>query len=287
MKIIDKLYERVEKLGFVCVGLDTSMDYIPESMKEGKDIHQALFDYNKEIIDATKDVCAIYKLQIAYYESYGLEGMLAYKNTLDYLRNQDLLTIGDVKRSDIAASATMYAKAHFEGDFEVDFMTLNPYMGMDSISPYLPYLESGEKGVFVLLRTSNPGANDFEVLETNGEELFYTIGDKLKELNENYIGEFGLGPVGLVVGATHSEEVEKIRKRYDKMFFLIPGFGAQAADSLNVYNLMNNLNAGVVNSSRAILKNWMNFEDGASNVGKYAREKTIETYKEIAKNASI
>lgn len=285
MKIIDKLYDRVAKLGFVCVGLDTSMDYIPDFMKEDKEIHQALFDFNKEIIDATKDVCAIYKLQIAYYESYGLEGMLAYKNTLDYLRNLDLLTIGDVKRSDIAASATMYAKAHFEGDFEVDFMTINPYMGMDSISPYLPYLESGEKGVFVLLRTSNPGANDFEVLETNGEELFYTIGDKLKEVNDKYIGESGYGPIGLVVGATHSEEVEKIRKRYDKMFFLIPGFGAQAADSLNVYKLLNELNGGVVNSSRAILKNWMNFEDGAKNVGKYAREKTIETYKEISSNA--
>ena len=285
MKIIDRLYDRVAKLGFVCVGLDTSMDYIPDFMKEDKEIHQALFDFNKEIIDATKDVCAIYKLQIAYYESYGLEGMLAYKNTLDYLRSLDLLTIGDVKRSDIAASASMYAKAHFEGDFEVDFMTLNPYMGMDSISPYLPYLESGEKGVFVLLRTSNPGANDFEVLETNGEELFYTIGDKLKEVNDKYIGESGYGPIGLVVGATHSEEVEKIRKRYDKMFFLIPGFGAQAADSLNVYKLLNELNGGVVNSSRAILKNWMDFEDGAKNVGKYAREKTIETYKEISSNA--
>ena len=285
MKIIDKLYDRVAKLGFVCVGLDTSMDYIPDFMKEDKEIHQALFDFNKEIIDATKDVCAIYKLQIAYYESYGLEGMLAYKNTLDYLRSLDLLTIGDVKRSDIAASATMYAKAHFEGDFEVDFMTLNPYMGMDSISPYLPYLESGEKGVFVLLRTSNPGANDFEVLDTNGEELFYTIGDKLKEVNDKYIGESGYGPIGLVVGATHSEEVEKIRKRYDKMFFLIPGFGAQAADSLNVYKLLNELNGGVVNSSRAILKNWMDFETGAKNVGKYAREKTIEPYKEISSNA--
>lgn len=285
MKIIDKLYEKVEKLGFVCVGLDTSMDYIPDFMKEGKEIHEAIFDYNKEIIDATKDVCAIYKLQIAYYESYGLEGMLAYKNTLTYLKNLDLLTIGDVKRSDIAASASMYAKAHFEGDFEVDFITLNPYMGMDSISPYLPYLESGEKGVFVLLRTSNPGANDFEVLDTNGEELFYTIGDKLKALNDGYIGESGYGPVGLVVGATHSEEVEKIRKRYDKMFFLIPGFGAQAADSLNVYNLLNELNGGVVNSSRAILKNWMNFEDGETNVSRYAREKTIETYKEISSNA--
>lgn len=285
MKIIDKLYQRVEERGFVCVGLDTSLDYIPDSFKENKSISEQIFSYNKEIIDQTFDVCAIYKLQIAYYESYGLEGMKAYRDTLKYLREKDLLSIGDVKRSDIAASASQYAKAHFEGDFETDFITLNPYMGMDSIEPYEKYLASGEKGIFVLLRTSNPGANDFEVLKTeDGEEFFYKIGDKLKELNRKYIGENGYGPVGLVVGATHSEEVKEIRNRYDKMFFLIPGFGAQKADSLNVYNLMKNKNGGVVNSSRAILKNYQNFEGGASKIGYYAREKTIETREEISKN---
>lgn len=284
MKIIDRLYEKVSQNGFVCVGLDTSMDYIPNKIKENKTIAEAIFAYNKEIIDNTYDVCAIYKLQIAYYESYGLEGMLAYKNTLAYLRQRGLLSIGDVKRSDIAASAQMYAKAHFEGDFETDFITLNPYMGMDSISPYEKYIESGDKGVFVLLRTSNPGAKDFEILPVDGEEFFYKVGDKMKELNEKYLGENSYGPIGLVVGATHSEEVEKIRNRYDKMFFLIPGFGAQKADSMNVYKLLQNLNGGVVNSSRAILKNWQNFEDGACRVGFYARKKAIETFEEIKAN---
>lgn len=284
MKIIDRLYEKVSQNGFVCVGLDTSMDYIPNNIKENKTIAEAIFAYNKEIIDNTYDVCAIYKLQIAYYESYGLEGMLAYKNTLAYLRQRGLLSIGDVKRSDIAASAQMYAKAHFEGDFETDFITLNPYMGMDSISPYEKYIESGDKGVFVLLRTSNPGAKDFEILPVEGEEFFYKVGDKMKELNDKYLGENSYGPIGLVVGATHSEEVEKIRNRYDKMFFLIPGFGAQKADSMNVYKLLQNLNGGVVNSSRAILKNWQNFEDGACRVGFYARKKAIETFEEIKAN---
>lgn len=284
MKIIDRLYEKVSQNGFVCVGLDTSMDYIPNKIKENKTIAEAIFAYNKEIIDNTYDVCAIYKLQIAYYESYGLEGMLAYKNTLAYLRQRDLLSIGDVKRSDIAASAQMYAKAHFEGDFETDFITLNPYMGIDSISPYEKYIESGDKGVFVLLRTSNPGAKDFEILPVEGEEFFYKVGDKMKELNEKYLGENSYGPIGLVVGATHSEEVEKIRNRYDKMFFLIPGFGAQKADSMNVYKLLQDLNGGVVNSSRAILKNWQNFEDGACRVGFYARKKAIETFEEIKAN---
>lgn len=288
MTLMERLYKKVEKNGFVCVGLDTSLDYIPEKMKENKSICDQLFDFNKEIIDNTKDVCAIYKLQIAYYESYGIEGMKAYKKTLSYLRENDLLSIADVKRSDIAQSASQYAKAHFSGDFEADFMTLNPYMGMDSISPYLEFIKNNDKAVFVLLRTSNPGANDFECLKLKDDsELFYTIGDKLKEVNDKLVDDSGYGPIGLVVGATHKEEVEKIRKRYKNMFFLIPGFGAQKADSLNVYNLLNSLNGGVVNSSRAILKNYMNYEDGQDKVGFYAREKCIETRKEIQDNAIL
>ena len=287
MKIIDRLYQEVEKKGFVCVGLDTSMDYLPASYKNGKTISQALLDFNKEIIDATADKTAIYKLQIAYYESYGIEGMMAYRDTLAYLREKNLLSIGDVKRSDIAASASQYAKAHFEGDFEVDFITLNPYMGMDSISPYLPYIESGEKGVFVLLRTSNPGASDFETLSVDDKELFYQIGDKIKALNENYLGESGYGPIGLVVGATHTEEVEEIRKRYDKEFFLIPGFGAQGADAMNVYKLLNDKNGGVVNNSRGVLKAYLNYQDGENNIGKYARLAVEKTLKDISINEDL
>lgn len=287
MKIIDRLYEEVSQKGFVCVGLDTSYDYIPDQMKEGLRLSQAIFNFNKEIIDHTYDVCAIYKIQIAYYESYGIEGMIAYRDTLKYLREKNLLSIADVKRSDIAASASQYAKAHFEGDFEADFITLNPYMGMDSISPYLPYIESGEKGVFVLLRTSNPGANDFETLMTNDEELFFAIGDKMKELNENYLGKSGFGPIGLVVGATHTKEVEKIRQRYPNQFFLIPGFGAQGADSLNVFKLLKNKNGGIVNNSRKVLKAYMDYEDGKDNIGKYAREAAIKTREVILANENL
>lgn len=287
MKIIDRLYEEVSKKGFVCVGLDTSYDYIPDQMKEGLTLSQAIFNFNKEIIDHTYDVCSIYKIQIAYYESYGIEGMLAYRDTLKYLREKNLLSIADVKRSDIAASASQYAKAHFEGDFEADFITLNPYMGMDSISPYLPYIENGKKGVFVLLRTSNPGANDFETLMTNYEELFFAIGDKMKELNENYLGQCGFGSIGLVVGATHSKEVEKIRQRYPNQFFLIPGFGAQGADSLNVFNLLENKNGGIVNNSRKILKAYMDYDDGKDNIGKYAREAALKTREVILANENL
>lgn len=156
--IIDRLYEEVEKKGNVCVGLDTSLDYIPEKMKRRYgDIDEAIFQFNKRIIDCTYDITAVYKLQIAFYEANGLRGLFGYMKTLNYLRRVKALAIGDIKRGDISSTAEMYAKAHFEGDFEVDFITLNPYMGFDSLTPYFKYLDKGNKGIFVLLRTSNPG----------------------------------------------------------------------------------------------------------------------------------
>jgi orotidine-5'-phosphate decarboxylase len=149
--IMDKLYKRVEERGVVCVGLDTSIDYIPEHIMAGRTDEDAIFQFNKEIIDETLDVAACFKVQIAYYESLGISGLMAYKRTLEYLREKDAIIIADIKRGDIAATAKMYAKAHFTGDFEADFITLSPYMGMDSIEPYLPYLEDGKKGIFSLV----------------------------------------------------------------------------------------------------------------------------------------
>ena len=138
--IIDKLYKSVEEKGFVCVGLDTSMDYIPENIKnKSSKVDDVVFEYNKQIIDATYDITGVYKVQIAYYEAMGIDGLKAYKRTLKYLRDKNLISIGDVKRGDIANTAKEYARAHFSGDFEVDFITLNPYMGYDSITPYMKY----------------------------------------------------------------------------------------------------------------------------------------------------
>ena len=129
---MDRLYEAVEAKGPVCVGLDTDFSYLPEEFVDSSlTAGENIFRFNKEIIEATKDVAGCYKVQISYYESYGLDGMLAYKNTLAYLREKNLIAIADVKRGDIAKTAEMYAKAHFEGDFEADFMTLAPYMGLD------------------------------------------------------------------------------------------------------------------------------------------------------------
>ena len=249
--IIDKLYERVEERGVVCLGLDTALDYLPSHVLEGRTVSQALFHFNKEIIDATLDVVACFKVQIAYYEALGIEGLIAYKNTLEYLREKDALIIADIKRGDIAATASQYAKAHFTGEFEADFITLSPYMGMDSIEPYLPYMKEGKKGVFVLVRTSNKGAEDFENLDlVDGRKLFNAVGDKLTEMGQQVKGKYGYTQIGGVIGCTHVEEGKEIRSRYNDMFFLIPGYGAQGGMAEDVALYLNNVNGGVVNSSR-------------------------------------
>ncbi|MDD7764446.1 MAG: orotidine-5'-phosphate decarboxylase [Peptoniphilaceae bacterium] len=280
--IIDKLYEAVKEKGFVCVGLDSHLDYIPNFIKQKHEkISDIIFEYNKEIIDVTSDIVAIYKPQIAYYEANGLEGLIAYQRTLKYIKEKGLLSIGDVKRSDIASTAKEYAKAHFEGEFEADFITLNPYMGMDSITPYLDYLKKGEKGVFVLLRTSNEGAKDIECLEYQDEPLYFKVGDELKKFADELTSECGYSPLGFVVGATHSEEAKKIRERYKNIFFLLPGYGAQGAKAEDIRTYLNDFNGGVVNSSRGIIKYYQKFEDGEERFAHYTREAVLNMRKDI------
>lgn len=280
--IVDRLYEAVKEKGFVCVGLDSHLDYIPNYIKEKHEkISDVIFEYNKTIIDATSDIVAIYKPQIAYYEANGLEGLIAYQRTLRYLKEKGLLSIGDVKRGDIASTAKEYAKAHFKGEFEADFITLNPYMGMDSITPYLDYLKTGEKGVFVLLRTSNEGAKDIECLDYNGEALYFKVGDELKKFADELTSECRYSPLGFVVGATHSEEAKKIRERYKNIFFLLPGYGAQGAKAEDIRTYLNDFNGGVVNSSRGIIKYYQKFEDGEERFAHYTREAVLNMRKDI------
>lgn len=252
--IMDKLYKRVEERGVVCLGLDTAVEYIPTHVLEGRSLEDAIFEYNKAIIDETLDVVACFKVQIAYYEALGLAGLMAYKKTLEYLRERDAIIIADIKRGDIMATATQYAKGHFSGDFEADFITLSPYMGMDSIEPYMPYMESGNKGVFVLVRTSNPGAEDIENIDTkDNSKVYKVVGDKLTKMGESVKGECGYSAIGGVIGCTHVEEGKEIRERYKDMFFLIPGYGAQGGRAEDVALYLRDGNGGVVNSSRAIL----------------------------------
>jgi orotidine-5'-phosphate decarboxylase len=314
--IIDRLYKEVEKKGNVCVGLDTCLDYVPIHIKEKyQNIDEILFQFNKKVIDSTIDLVPVYKLQIAFYEAYGIKGLMAYKRTLEYIKSLDSISIGDIKRGDISSTAEMYAKAHFEGEFETDFITLNPYMGFDSIEPYLKYIETEEKGIFVLLRTSNPGAKDIQYLTVNGQltndngqldthynldspdchpdspdchpersegsPLYYHIGDKLAEIGARYMGSNGYSSIGAVVGGTHTDEAMEIRDRYKNMFFLIPGYGHQGGRGSDVALYLNHGNGGVVNSSRGIILAYKGKENVENKFDYYIRQAVFSMKEDI------
>ena len=255
MTNMDKLYQAVESRGPVCVGLDTDFSYLPaDFVKPELTCGENIVRFNRAILEATKGVAGCYKVQVAYYEALGLDGMRAYRDTLAMVRQAGIPVIADIKRGDIAKTAEMYAKGHFEGDFEADFVTLAPYMGLDSISPYLPYAQKSGKGLFVLCRTSNGGAKDFEYEKlADGRHVYDLVGDKLVELGRDYMGEKGYSSIGLVIGGTHTEEAEEIRARYGSTFFLIPGYGAQGGKAEDIARYLNKGNGGTVNSSRGVL----------------------------------
>ncbi|MEG1555648.1 MAG: orotidine-5'-phosphate decarboxylase [Bacteroidales bacterium] len=281
--IIDKLYERVAIKGHVCVGLDTDYAYLPQNFAHRyPTLSDGLFEFNKQIIESTHDIAACFKVQIAYYEAYGMEGMRAYKKTLEYLRSKDAFIIADVKRGDIAKTAEMYAKAHFEGDFECDMMTLNPYMGMDSIHPYLPFVKEKNKGLFVLIRTSNEGAKDIEYLPTeDNKHIFNVVGEKIKIIGEEYLGNCGFSSIGGVMGCTHADEAIEVRNTLDSTFFLIPGYGAQGGKAEDIALYMKNGNGGVVNASRSILLAYKKIENGDLNFAEYSRNEAIRMRDDI------
>jgi orotidine-5'-phosphate decarboxylase len=261
---MDRLYEAVAARGHVCVGLDTAPEYIPPKERAGAPSDaEAVLAYNRALIDATFDLAACYKVQIAYYEEMGLGGLKAYAETLRLIRERGGLVIADIKRGDIADTALRYARAHFQGDFEADFVTLSPYMGMDSVEPWVSYAESRAKGAFVLMRTSNKGMRDFQHLELRGGRRVYdAVGEKLTALAEAHRGKYGYGAFGAVVGADpksgeERKEAAAIRAEWDKLFFLIPGYGAQGGAGEDAALLLREGNGGVVNASRSILKAWM------------------------------
>jgi orotidine-5'-phosphate decarboxylase len=291
---MDRLYERVAERGHVCVGLDTAADYIPpgERRRSPSDA-QAVLAYNRALIDATLEIAACYKVQIAYYEAMGLGGLECYAQTLRYLRERGALVIGDIKRGDIAGTARHYARAHFEGDFEADFVTLSPYMGMDSIEPWVEYAKTRGKGAFVLMRTSNKGMRDFEYqpLAHGGpgvRRLYDAVGDRLSELAAAYPGNHGYGAFGAVVGADpksppEREEAAAIRKARSSLFFLIPGYGAQGGGAEDAALLLREGNGGVVNASRSILRAWT---EAASAAGIPAEEADNRFAAEAARKAA-
>jgi orotidine-5'-phosphate decarboxylase len=255
---MDKLYEAVAAKGPVCVGLDTAAEYVPPAERRRADSDaEAVLGFNKAIAAAAGDIAACFKVQIAYYEELGVAGLAAYAETLKFIRGRGGLVIADIKRGDIADTAARYAKAHFEGEFEADFVTLSPYMGMDSLEPWLSYARNKGKGAFVLMRTSNKGMRDFEYQElAGGGRLYDAVGDRLAELAAAYPGAYGYGAFGAVAGCTERDEAAAIREKRRNLFFLIPGYGAQGGAADDAALLLREGNGGVVNASRSILKAW-------------------------------
>lgn len=282
--IADKLFKQVEEKGHVCLGLDTDYSYLPAGFAEKFDsVGEAIYNFNKEIIDATWDVVACYKVQIAYYEALGLEGLKAYADTLKYIREKGSVSIADIKRGDIAKTAEMYAAAHFTGDFEADFVTLNAYMGInDSIEPFLKYVKENDKGIFVLVRTSNKGARDFQFIkDKEGVTLYETVGERLEAMAQENKGHCGFSSIGAVVGATNNEEGAALRNKMKSVFLLIPGYGAQGGKAEDIAVYLINGNGAVVNSSRGILLAYTKEENGHNDFAMCARREAIRMRDDI------
>lgn len=252
--IMDRLYKAATESP-VCVGLDTKLEYLPACIADmDTDSGEKIFEFNKKIIDATADLAGCYKVQVACYEALGLEGMSAYARTVKYAREQGELVIGDCKRGDISSTAEQYAKGHFEGDFEVDFLTVNVYMGVDAISPYLPYLKDKDKGIFVLTHTSNPSAKDLQEQKLEGGDMvFEKMADLVETWGADLVGESGYSAVGAVVGLTYPEAFADIQARCPHTFFLVPGYGAQGGTGRDIADIFKRSRCAVINSSRGII----------------------------------
>jgi len=254
----DRLFDAVASRGPVCVGLDTAVEYLPPRVLAARsEPAAALLAYNLALVEATADFAACFKVQIAYYEELGPAGLEVYAKTLQFIRSRGCIAVADIKRGDIADTAARYAKAHLEGAFEADFVTLNPYMGLDSLEPWLALAERRGKGLFALVRTSNPGMRDFEGLElAAGGRVYDEVARRVAALSGRGRGERGYGALGAVVGCTERAEAASLRATLSGVFVLIPGYGTQGGAAEDAALLLEGGNGGVVNASRSILKAW-------------------------------
>jgi orotidine-5'-phosphate decarboxylase len=292
--MIDRLIEKIERRGApIVVGLDPTYEMIPESLRaECLETHgpipralAAMFTaYNKRIIDGVCDRVPAVKLQIAMYEQLGPDGFPAYAETAAYAAEKDLIVIGDVKRGDIASTAAAYA-AHLTGvriesreceTWAEDAITLNPYMGGDSVKPFIDACAKRDKGVFILVKTSNPGSADIQdrVLAASGLKVCEHVADLVSSWGAGLIGSRGYSKVGAVVGATFAAQGAALRARMPHVFFLVPGYGAQGAAGKDLRGFFDKDGGGcIVNSSRGIMAAWQNdARFDAGNIGDAARE---------------
>ncbi len=266
--IIDRLIDKIKQTDNPSVvGLDTCVAYLPEEIRAKCDtLYDAakyITDFNFALIDAIKDVVPAVKVQVAYYEMYGVEGMRAFSDTLAYARQHGLFTIADVKRNDIGSTASAYSNAYLGETvltdsavtpFESDFVTVNGYLGTDGVKPFVADCAKNDRGIFVLVKTSNPSSGELQDrLMDNGKTLYENMACLVDEWGADLRGKYGYSAVGAVVGATHKAQAEAIRNAHPGLFFLIPGYGAQGGKAQDLAVCFRDGIGGIVNSSRAIL----------------------------------
>lgn len=291
--MIQKLISKIEKTNApIVVGLDPMLGYIPEHIKTkayaefGETLEgaaEAIWQFNKEIVDHTYDIIPAVKPQIAMYEQFGIEGLKAFKKTVDYCKEKDLVVIGDVKRGDIGSTSAAYAVGHLGKvqvgsktytAFDEDFATVNPYLGSDGIKPFIDVCKEEKKGLFILVKTSNPSSGEFQDQLVGNKPLYELVGEKVAQWGEECMGD-SYSYIGAVVGATYPEMGKVLRKIMPKTYILVPGYGAQGGKGADLVHFFNEDGLGaIVNSSRGIIaayKQEQYAKFGAENFGEASR----------------
>jgi orotidine-5'-phosphate decarboxylase len=273
---VDRLIEKIkEKNNPTCLGLDPKIEYVPTFIKEKafsefgvntKGAASAILEFNKKIIDATFDIVPVVKPQLAYYEMYGIEGLIAFDETVKYAKTKDLIVIADGKRNDIGSTAESYSSAFLgetiidgkikEKIFDVDALTVNPYLGVDGIKPFIDDCKKFQKGIFILVKTSNKSSGQIQdLMSSYGTKSIYEIvAEYVEEWGKNLVGKYGYSSVGAVVGATYPNQAKILRKTMKNAYILVPGYGAQGGSARDVANNFNSDGLGaIVNASRSIM----------------------------------
>lgn len=291
--MIQKLISKIQKTNApIVVGLDPMLGYIPEHIKTkayaefGETLEgaaEAIWQFNKEIVDHTYDIIPAVKPQIAMYEQFGIEGLKAFKKTVDYCKEKELVVIGDVKRGDIGSTSAAYAVGHLGKvqvgsktytAFDEDFATVNPYLGSDGINPFIDVCKEEKKGLFILVKTSNPSSGEFQDQLVGNKPLYELVGEKVAQWGEECMGD-SYSYIGAVVGATYPEMGKVLRKIMPKTYILVPGYGAQGGKGADLVHFFNEDGLGaIVNSSRGIIaayKQEQYAKFGAENFGEASR----------------